>query len=139
MPAHNNSDCLRDPACVHDNQCVSPTSSGLHCTRTCIVVLVCLCISQHLAQHFIHRSLAMSVIILINVRVNFVHAGEEGSGHMSQTGLLLPESKFRAGPFCMSKLESTPSICRLFVMLRQLLVFVSPSRQTAVPLHTDMS
>lgn len=59
---------------------------------------------------------------------------EEGSGYVSQTGLWLPVSKFRAGPFCMSKLESTPSICRLLIMLRHhLLSFVSSSRRTVAP------
>lgn len=43
---------------------------------------------------------------------------------LSQTGLWLPVSKFRTRPFCMSKLESTPSICRQIIMLRHLFVFV---------------
>lgn len=38
---------------------------------------------------------------------------------------------------CMSKLESTPSTCRLLIMPRHLLVFVSSSWHTIAPLNTE--
>lgn len=64
---------------------------------------------------------------------------KEGGALTLQTGLWLPLSKFPVRPFCMSKLESTPSIRRLFIMLRHLFVFVSYSWCTQGAPHTDMS
>lgn len=61
-------------------------------------------------------------------------------GVASQTGLWLPASKFPAGAFCMSKLESTPSTCSRSCSntSRSLFLRRQPGRCCSSSLRTDM-
>lgn len=63
-----------------------------------------------------------------------------GGGVASKTGLWLPTSKFPARPFCMSKLESTPSTCSRSCSntSRSLWLCRQPSLHCFSSPHTDM-